>query len=217
LTKHVQYLKVEKTARFFASDPLDGDYRQLCFCLHGYGQLAEYFIRKFHYPELADTLFIAPEGFHRFYLSKSSGRVGASWMTKEDRLNDIEDYVNYLDQVYASIVETHKSAQVGLLGFSQGAATACRWMAQGKASFDYMANWAGAFPPDLDFAKAHERLEPMRLLVAVGDADEFISEDQLETHLQFLREKQFKPEVLRFEGKHDIYKAPLLELFDRIG
>ena len=63
--------------------------KKVLYVLHGYGQLAEFFVRKFR--ELGDEyLIVAPEGMHRFYLQGSSGRVGASWMTKEDREQDIK-------------------------------------------------------------------------------------------------------------------------------
>src|SRR5690554_3872961 len=36
---------------------------------------------------------------HRFYRKGTQGRVGASWMTKEARLDDIEDNHKYLDKL----------------------------------------------------------------------------------------------------------------------
>lgn len=211
------YLKVEKTARYYTSGLLSGNYKRLCFCLHGYGQLAQYFIRKFHQPALSETLFIAPEGFHRFYLSESKGRVGASWMTKEDRLNDIADYIHFLDEVCTRVQnEVGEQLPMGVFGFSQGVATACRWVSNSRFTFEYLINWAGAFPPDLNFAQAHEKLDPMHLLLAVGSEDEFISAEAAREHLNFLKERGFEPEWLPFEGRHDVYPEPLLEAFTRL-
>lgn len=209
------FIRIKKTARYYSSGSLDKSYRQICFCLHGYGQLAQFFIRKFNYSELNDILFIAPEGFHRFYLKNTAGRVGATWMTKEDRLNDISDYVGYLDLVLNEVIsKLEKPSKMGVFGFSQGVATACRWVAQSNYSFDYLINWAGAFPPDLDFEKAHEKMKVMPITLAVGDTDEFISEIKLQEHLSFLQQHQFNPRVMRFSGKHDIYKEPLLQIFE---
>jgi hypothetical protein len=68
---------------------------KILVALHGYGQLAQFFARKF---AALDQSFgiIVPEGPHRFYLEGSSGRVGASWMTKEWREQDIEENTRYL-------------------------------------------------------------------------------------------------------------------------
>ncbi len=218
MSGEAHYLKVEKTARYYSSGPLNAPYEGVCFCLHGYGQLAQFFMRRFQHKALHKTLFIAPEGFHRFYLQKSSGRVGASWMTKEDRLNDISDYVRFLDTVYMQVQQKlARPLPAGVLGFSQGAATACRWVAQSEYSFDYLINWAGAFPPDLNFEQAHSRLSPMRVLMALGNADEFISEEKLQSHLAFLKERGFSPQLLRFTGKHDLYEDPLWEALQKVS
>ncbi len=209
----VQYLKFEKTGRFYVSGSLDQQYSNYCFVLHGYGQLASYFIEKFKRPEFKSTLFIAPEGMHRFYLKDSKGRVGASWMTKEDRLNDISDYCNFLDLVYRKVIpQEGESQRVGLFAFSQGVATACRWLAHSDYPFAYMVNWAGAFPPDLDFEKALEKMRTLPLHMVAGTSDEYISEEKLAEHLSSIQKKGFQPELTRFDGGHQIPGETLVEV-----
>ena len=95
-----QTIETKKTARYYTLGTLSENTKTVWFVCHGYGQLANYFLRNFKLLENEKTFVISPEGFHRYYLNGFSGRVGASWMTKEDRLNDIADYVAYLDQLY---------------------------------------------------------------------------------------------------------------------
>ena len=64
---------------------------KIWFVCHGYGQLAEYFIKNFEVLDAETNYVIAPQGLSKFYLKGFTGRVGASWMTKEDRLTDIEN------------------------------------------------------------------------------------------------------------------------------
>ena len=96
-------LTVDFKARYYTLGQLNKDTRQIWFVFHGYGQLARYFIRKFAILTNQQILVIAPEGLSRFYIEKveSSGRpndrVGASWMTKENRTVDIENYLHYLN------------------------------------------------------------------------------------------------------------------------
>ncbi|MGB0175586.1 MAG: alpha/beta hydrolase [Owenweeksia sp.] len=214
----VQYFKFQKTGRYYLSGSTDRKYRKVCFVLHGYGQLASYFIKKFQLPELEDTLFIAPEGMHRFYLPENKERVGASWMTKEDRLNDIADYCGFLDAVYTRVLnKMDKPRSIGLLAFSQGVATACRWLANSAYHFDYMINWAGAFPPDLNFEKAVERMRNLPLQMVVGTKDQYITEEKLNEHLAFIRKKGFEPEVTRFEGGHTIPADTLVEVLKKVS
>ncbi|MEY3237502.1 MAG: hypothetical protein RI883_1603, partial [Bacteroidota bacterium] len=123
--------------------------KTIIYVLHGYGQLSEYFIRKFD--ELKEKYFIvAPEGMHRFYLKGSSGRVGASWMTKEDRMNDISDNLNWLNQLDAEIASKYQFDKKIILGFSQGGAAAIRWFYNNQFKIDQLIIWAAVFPPDLN-------------------------------------------------------------------
>ncbi|MBL4653973.1 MAG: hypothetical protein JKY53_14090, partial [Flavobacteriales bacterium] len=128
-------IQITKTGRYFSLGSLSKKTTSVWIVCHGYGQLANYFLRNFNVLEDENTYIVAPEGFHRYYLNGFSGRVGASWMTKEDRLSDIDDYVNYLDRVYKSIFSKidRKNATVNVLGFSQGGATTTSWACQGKS------------------------------------------------------------------------------------
>ena len=212
-----KYLKIKKTARYFLSGPLDNEYETICFALHGYGQLGQYFIHNFKSQDFDRILFIAPEGLHRFYLNGTNGRVGASWMTKEDRLNDIEDYCHYLDQVYLHFSGKLKEAKkVGVLGFSQGVATACRWLSKSSNLFDFLINWAGAFPPDLDVEESVAKMARLPVHLLLGDEDEYISQEQFKEHVALLRGQGFRLETTSFKGKHKIYSKVLKELFEKL-
>src|SRR5438445_8877211 len=96
------HLAVAKTARYYSLGEPGPATRQLWFVCHGYGQLAGRFLRHFEPLDDGSRVIIAPEGLSRFYLSESPAerRVGASWMTREDRLVEIGDYVRYLDAVH---------------------------------------------------------------------------------------------------------------------
>src|SRR5574342_952788 len=123
-------------ARYFTMGRADGS-RQVWIACHGYGQLAARFLEKLRVLDDGHRYLVAPEGLSRFYLSESATerRVGASWMTREDRLAEIDDYIRYLDAVYADVFGTLDRAQLSVhaLGFSQGAATVSRWTALGAA------------------------------------------------------------------------------------
>ncbi len=211
------YLKIEKSARYYLSGPLDQDYDMICFALHGYGQLGQYFIHNFKGEQFKNVLFIAPEGLHRFYLDGTKGRVGASWMTKEDRLKDIKDYCHYLDRVYDHFKERMASVnKVGILGFSQGVATACRWLSNSRYSFDFLINWAGAFPPDLDVEESISRMSKLPVHLLLGDQDEYISLKQMEEHVALIRRQGFDVETRIFSGSHKIYPKVLEEVISSL-
>jgi len=181
---------------------------------HGYGQLASRFLERFRPLEAERRCIVAPEGLSRFYLTDSPAerRVGASWMTREDRLHEIDDYVRYLDGVYAKIVP--RNARVTALGFSQGTATVCRWTAFGTSRVDRLIVWGGEVPPDLDLAEARiaERLRAARLTLVYGTRDQFFTPKIVAATEERLRANQIGYELLPFEGGHEIDEAILRRL-----
>lgn len=182
------------------------------YVLHGYGQLIEFFIRKFR--EIGtDYLIVAPEGMHRFYLKGASGRVGASWMTKEARETDIADNLVYLDALDERISKEYSIEKKYLLGFSQGGATAARWNQLGKSQFDAMILWACVFPPDLPNNIGFQ--EEQKNYFVIGDQDEFYSaEDQQKLIDEYLAKNYtIKP----YKGRHDIVNKTLTEILDELS
>ncbi|UOQ68138.1 alpha/beta hydrolase [Hymenobacter volaticus] len=217
------HLPVTRTARYFQLGELSADTRQVWFVCHGYGQLAAYFIRHFAAISTADPtlVVVAPEGLSRFYLqgpSNGRGRIGATWMTREDRLFEIEDYVGYLNQL-ASTILAHvlPEVRVTVLGFSQGAATVSRWLARARFRPARLVLWAGAFPPDMDFTVATQLMRNLPVTLVCGDDDEFIKSADLEQQREFLRGLGVEPEVVRFAGKHTLDANVLQRLHAQAG
>lgn len=192
------HIQVQKTTRYFVEGNAKANID--VYALHGYGQHPGFFLRKF-LPLPEGVRMIAPEGLHRYYLNGNYGRVGASWMTKEDRLHDIEDYVIYLDQVHEAIT-THQKTIV--LGFSQGAATAVRWVCQGKVHAHKLILWAGSFPQDLDLPSASQKLRSTELILVVGDNDEFIKQPAIKEVRKLLDQHAISYNLIEFKGGHDI-------------
>ena len=184
-----------RTARYFTlGEPERAT--DLWFVCHGYGQLAARLLERFRPLEAPPRCVVAPEGLSRFYLSESPGerRVGASWMTREDRLHEIDDYIRYLDAVYAAVALGKKS--VTALGFSQGTATVCRWAALGTSRIDRLILWGGEVPPDLDL----ERLRTPKLVLVYGTRDEFFTPKIVAANEARLREHHVPYELVSFEG-----------------
>ncbi|GAB3292061.1 alpha/beta hydrolase [Hymenobacter tenuis] len=215
MSVQAHHLPVTRTARYFQLGELSAATRQVWFVAHGYGQLAAYFIRHFQHLTAADSglVIIAPEGLSRFYLQGTGGRVGATWMTKEDRLTEIEDYVAYLNQLSETILQqAAPDAAVTVLGFSQGAATVSRWLAHARFRPAHLVLWAGAFPPDMDFGVATHLLKNLPVTLVCGTEDEFVSEEAMQQQRAFLQQLGVEPTVLSFDGKHTLNAAVLAQL-----
>mgnify|MGYP000374423268 CR=1 FL=1 len=204
-------IRVNKTA-FYHTLGTVKTAQTIWIVLHGYGYLAEYFIKKFE-PILDNTTaVIAPEGLSKFYLKGvgHDGRIGASWMTKDNRLEEIEDYIAFLNQLYAEIVKENemKQLKINVLGFSQGGATACRWIAHQTVKCDNLILWSSSLPTDVDFNKLTQN---NKLYALFGDDDEFITEAQITEYEKHLQLKEVECQLIRFKGKHTIPKQVLLD------
>ncbi|RSK34517.1 alpha/beta hydrolase [Hymenobacter metallilatus] len=210
-----QHLAVTRTARYYQLGELSAATRRVWFVVHGYGQLAAYFIRHFAVLTATDPtlVVIAPEGLSRFYLQGTGGRVGATWMTKDDRLTEIADYVAYLNQL-AELLLPQAAAEVDItvLGFSQGAATVGRWLAQATFRPAHLVLWAGAFPPDMELPAATQLLRQLPITLVCGTEDEFITEASLGQQQQFLEQLGASPRLIRFPGRHALHAPTLVQL-----
>lgn len=140
------HISVNIQTLYHTLNELNDDTERVWLVFHGYGQLVEYFIRKFKGLDPKKNFIIAPQGLSKFYLEGVYGRVGASWMTKEDRLTDIANQYAYIDAVLEPLEISGK--QLIYFGFSQGTATMGRYAAHAKRPFHKMIIWAGTFPPD---------------------------------------------------------------------
>lgn len=202
-------LEVKRTAHLYQLGTASAQTKFVWLALHGYGQNPAYWVQKFAPVVDAQTLVVAPEGLSRFYLQGNSGRVGASWMTKEQRQHEINDYMGYLEQVVAKINHDIPQARILLFGFSQGGATAARYGVDYPSKIAALVFWSALFPADL---KAELPTSSLPVWLVYGDADPFLSSEQLESTLKRYRLMHTGLRYLPFTGAHEITTEALLQL-----
>ena len=200
--------RIEKTNRFYTAGNL-ADASKILIVLHGYGQSAFFFLKKFEYLVSKGYFIVAPEGMHRFYLEGTSGRVGASWMTREARLDDIQDNFNYLENLLNYYTTSKATLSIHLLGFSQGAATATRWFEKSKFTFNSLVLWASVFPDDVSMEIKNNKQTIFYFVL--GDNDPYFTKENAQKCIAIYESLEFK--ILRFEGKHEINHGVVTKLF----
>ncbi len=192
---------------------LSSDTSKLLFVFHGQGQLAHYFIQKFKPLVKQGYAIIAPEGLHNYYLQGFSGRVGASWMTSENRLVAIKNYINFLNSVYNDVrTKISNETKIHLLGFSQGTATVSRWVAQNSFDFEQLILWSGALPPDLNKELIFNRMKGKPLLQVVGNNDPYITPAHKKEINKRIKKYKLSASINYYKGGHEIEPNTLLEL-----
>lgn len=207
-----KHLSFKFQGRYYTSGGSDEHLEETWFVLHGQGQLAQYFLEKFDQVATDQRKIIAPEGLSRYYLDGFYGRVGATWMTREDRLTDISNYLEFLTQVYVTEVPQKPDCKITILGFSQGAATVSRWVLNGGIHVDRLILWGGLFPPDLDFKQGQEKMKDIEILNIYGLNDEYLNDARKEEQFMLAEKLGVKMKTMTFEGGHEIDQDTLMKL-----
>jgi predicted esterase len=217
---HEHHLQVPKTARYFTTDARIEEATDLWIVCHGYAQLARRFLR--HFESVADEhrLIVAPEGLSRFYLDVPGGyhgpesRIGATWMTREDRLAEIADQVTYLDMLVEELTRRRGSAlpPVTALGFSQGVATVARWLSLGGSRVDRVVAWGGSIPTDVVVDGSGQLLKGASLTIVAGERDQFVTAERVNAELARLDAMGVTYNVLRFDGMHEMNDGVLRQI-----
>lgn len=218
----VEHLETLRTARFCL---LGGEARapsEVWYVLHGYRQLAHRFIARFQTIAAPGRLIVAPEGASRFYLRSSgegghSDAVGASWMTREDREREIEDYVRCLDRVACTVEQEQpegNGASRTVLGFSQGGATAARWAVLGTHRPHRLVLWGAGLPPNLS-PDAAERLRGVDVCLVRGKQDRLRRAEDEAREEQWLKRARVGFSTIEHEGGHEIDDRLLAEIAAR--
>ncbi|GAA4350179.1 esterase [Hymenobacter saemangeumensis] len=218
MTEH--HFAVRRTARYYQLGELRPATRELWVVCHGYGQLASYFSRHFAFLVENDpqTVVVAPEGLSRFYLNGTSGRVGASWMTREDRLTEIQDHIAFLNQLLDSLLtQCAADVKITVLGFSQGTATISRWLVQPGRHWPLhkLVLWAGSFPEDIAPDAAQALLSAQPVTLVCGRQDEYISPEKLLQQADTLRHLGASLSLRQFDGGHELNREVLQQLANK--
>lgn len=193
------------------------DVRELWIVLHGYGELASTILGRMAALDDGSRLIVAPEALSRFYdarhaTSHREAPVGASWMTREDREEEIDDYIGWLQIAYESFAGRLSAAvPLHVLGFSQGAAAASRWVASARVPAARLICWGAGIAPELDLG-ADSALRRTRLLWVIGDRDRFVTREEVDAERARLDAADFPHEFLTFAGGHRLDDATLLSI-----
>jgi predicted esterase len=198
-----QYIKIQRTARYFLSTEPSERLKRVIFVLHGYAQNADSFLESLMALSNDETLLVAPEGLSKFYWKDFTSNPSSSWMTSLERENEILDTMNYLALVSQEILTKldRNSIDIYILGFSQGAATASRFVAFSSLPFKAVFLYGGSPAHDIEWIKLPKNL---LFYLIYGNEDPLVSEQKaLETE-NWIQTNGFEVHRFVFNGRHKI-------------
>ncbi len=214
---HEHHIAVRRSARYYTRGPMDESVGQVWIVCHGFAQLAARFMRHFAPLDDGTRLIVAPEALNRFYVEQTPGphgpdsKVGATWMTREDRLVEIDDYVAYLDALADAIFATvpRDNVRLTVLGFSQGVATVARWAVQGRTRPDHLILWAERLPPEIDLGAGAEELAAVERISVVAGLKDLEAQRVLPLEKERFQRLGLKYRLHSFDGGHHLDEETL--------
>ena len=210
------WISTEQEQRMDVLGELKPSTKHIWIGLHGYGQLVEFFQRTFRDLATEDRVFVFPQAPHKFYINGVSGRVGASWMTKDERLKDIDNQKKYLTTVINWAHAKAPSTPIHVLAFSQGVATIMRFLGHSPARISTLLAWAGSWPSDASEENI-KALSKINFQGWFGDEDEFISrQKQIEIQAHYKDKFELDLAVSLYKGGHKFDKVILKSEIERL-
>src|SRR5688500_16919410 len=165
------------------------------FSFHGYGEDAATNLTALQrIPTASGWLLVAVQALHPFYTKNE--RIGASWMTRQDRELAIADNLRYVAGVVEAVAHEFglETSPIVFAGFSQGVAMAYRAAATIPAAGVIVL--AGDVPPDVT--------EPLpEVLIGRGSADDWYTDGKMAADVARLKGLARNVETSVFEGGHE--------------
>lgn len=207
-TKQVSY---QTTNTYSILNSITPDTQNIWIACHGIGYLSKYFITYFEGLDPKENYIIAPQAPSKYYQTKAYKYVGASWLTKESKALEIENVLNYLDEIL-KVENLVSDPRIILFGFSQGVSIVTRWMAKRKINCKHLVIHSGSIPVEFDKG-SFDYLPQLQTSIIYGTEDEYLSEEKIKSQLE-LAHSIFPnpPQRLTFEGKHVMHKKSIQKI-----
>lgn len=174
---------------------------------HGIGYLGRYFLKYFKDLDPEENYIIAPQAPSKYYLNDKYVHVGASWLTKENTAQEMENINQYINAVLEAEAIS-KDQNLIVFGFSQGVSIATRYTVLNKLKCQMLVLYAGGIPNELkaeDFTFLEKQKTAIKIIV--GDQDEYLNEERMQLETKKITSLfNNRAEIHIFNGGHEVKK-----------
>jgi predicted esterase len=182
--------------------------KNVIFACHGMGYLSRYFLKYFKGINSDDNYIIIPQAQSKYYIAPKMKHVGASWLTKENTLKEMENINSYFDSVLSN--EKIENLNFIFLGYSQGVSVAMRYLAKRKIIVSKLILMSGGIPKELTPKDFKYLKNKAAIYYIYGDKDEYITEDFLNSEKKRFEDLFSNINYIEFDGNHEI-KTEIIE------
>ncbi|TVZ25259.1 putative esterase [Gillisia sp. Hel_I_86] len=176
---------------------------------HGIGYLSTYFLKYFKGLNPEENYIVAPQAASKYYLNGKYTHVGASWFTKEKTQQEVENALNYLDEVVKA-EDLDTATNLIVLGYSQGVSVVTRWISRRKIQCSQLILCSGGLPKELE-SQDFQYMEETKVSMIYGKNDPYMDDERLKNekiHATKLFPNNLS--VIPFEGVHEM-KPSIIE------
>ncbi|MEO8773657.1 MAG: esterase [Gelidibacter sp.] len=198
----------QTTNSYSTLNTLSESTKNVWFVCHGMGYLSRYFLKYFVDLNPHENYIIAPQAQSKYYVPPKLRHVGASWLTKENTVNETENVMRYFDAVFEA-EQIPKHHNLIILGYSQGVSVALRYVAKRHLNCSQIVMMSGGIPKELVTADFDFLNQKTKVSLIYGNNDEYLDEDRLlkERNKSFELFGHCNLEIIPFDGQHEVNKA----------
>ena len=176
--------------------------KNVWFVCHGMSYLSRYFLKYFKELNPEENYIIAPQAQSKYYIPPAFKHVGASWLTKENTLKEIDNVMRYFDAVFEA-EQLPKDKNFIVFGYSQGVSVAMRYVARRQLRCSQMILHSGGIPKELiadDFAFLQDNCN---VSLIFGTDDEYLNAERMQSETKRVHELfDRNVTIVPFDGKH---------------
>jgi len=207
--KEISY---KSTNTYTTLNTLTDKTQNVWFVCHGIGYLSKYFLNYFKELNALKNYIIAPQAPSKYYLGSKYKHVGASWLTKENTIKEIENVMRYFD----AVLENEKlpsHINLIILGYSQGVSVATRYVASRQLKCSQLVLMSGSIPKELESHDFEFLKGKTKVSLVYGTQDEYLNKEIMIYEKQrFYKLFGDNTKTIPFEGKHEVKKEVLKSL-----
>ena len=186
--------------------------KNVWFVCHGIGYLSRYFLRYFENLNTDENYIIAPQAQSKYYLGSSYRHVGASWLTKENTMKEMENVMCYFD----AVLEAEKipsSVNFIAFGYSQGVSVIARYVSKRKLQCNQLVLLSGGIPKELNTDDFKFLEGETKVSLIYGNQDEYLNKEVLiDERKRFYELFGDAATITIFEGRHEVKKEVINKL-----
>ncbi len=176
--------------------------KNIWFVCHGMGHLSRYFLRYFKGLNPEENYIVAAQAPSLYYQGANFKHVGASWLTKENTLQETENIMHYFDAIFEK-ENLDCDLNLIVLGYSQGVSVATRYVAKRQLHCTQLILHSGGIPKELreeDFA-----FLAAKTILIYGTKDTYLNAERIAEETEKAN-ALFKNNVkiISFDGGHEV-------------